>query len=318
MKTKINAEKLTRSIRKTGLTIRKETPTLMIISGAIIGVFAIVDFCKKSVYEAAPIIEDKKRVTESTNATDPEANDHESITDICLPLVRVYARPVALTLVSAGLIGGAYVIQRRRNVALGATLAALDRGFKLYRKRVIDRYGEEVDKELRYGVTKRVEQKKIIDPETGEETIEEHEISVVEKNVSDVSIYARFFDESCAEWMKNPECNLVYLRARQEDANTRLRRDGFLFLNDVYVMLGIPRTRAGQVVGWIYDEKNPKGDNYVDFGIYDVHRPAVRDFVNGYERSILLDFNVDGDILSSVPDDAVDEQKRKFALERHW
>ena len=62
-------------------------------------------------------------------------------------------------------------------------------------------------------------------------------------------------------------------------------------------MLGIPRTKAGQVVGWVYDENCPVGDNYVDFGIYDIHREKCRDFVNGYERTILLDFNPDGNIL---------------------
>ena len=71
-------------------------------------------------------------------------------------------------------------------------------------------------------------------------------------------------------------------------------------MNDVYAMLGIPKTRAGQVVGWIYDEKEPIGDNYVDFGIYDTNKPSNRDFVNGYERTILLDFNVDGNILDLI------------------
>lgn len=35
-------------------------------------------------------------------------------------------------------------------------------------------------------------------------------------------------------------------------------------------------------------------DNFIDFGVFDGDRPRARDFVNGYERSILLDFNVDG------------------------
>ena len=65
-------------------------------------------------------------------------------------------------------------------------------------------------------------------------------------------------------------------------------------------MLGIDRTAAGQQVGWIYDEKNPIGDNYVDFGIYDGNRERNRAFVNGYERTILLDFNVDGYILNKM------------------
>ena len=95
--------------------------------------------------------------------------------------------------------------------------------------------------------------------------------------------------------------NLSFLKCQQKYANDLLVAHGYLFLNQVYEMLGIPKTKAGQVVGWIYDKKNPQHDNYVDFGIYDLHNERKRDFVNGYERSILLDFNVDGDILSRNP-----------------
>ena len=92
----------------------------------------------------------------------------------------------------------------------------------------------------------------------------------------------------------------MFLRRQEDWANELLKAKGHLFLNEVYDMLGIPRTKAGQVVGWIYDEKNPIGDNFVDFGIYDIHRPRNRDFVNGIERTILLDFNVDGNILDLI------------------
>ena len=89
----------------------------------------------------------------------------------------------------------------------------------------------------------------------------------------------------------------MFLRHTQDYFNDLLRSRGSVVLNEVYDYLGIPRTKAGAVVGWIYDEKNPKGDNYIDFGIYNIHDRAARDFVNGYERSIWLDFNVDGYIL---------------------
>jgi hypothetical protein len=86
----------------------------------------------------------------------------------------------------------------------------------------------------------------------------------------------------------------------QDFANEKLKAQGYLFLNDVYEMLGIKKCREGQVVGWIYNEKNPVGDNFVDFGIYNYDDPRARDFVNGYERVILLDFNVDGNILDLI------------------
>lgn len=111
------------------------------------------------------------------------------------------------------------------------------------------------------------------------------------------SPYAVFFDEASAAWTNNPECNKLFLRRTQDLANAKLRARGYLFLNEVYDMLGVPRTRAGQLTGWVYDEKNPCGDNYVDFGIFDLHN---RDFVNGFEKSVLLDFNVDGNILDRL------------------
>lgn len=113
------------------------------------------------------------------------------------------------------------------------------------------------------------------------------------------SHYARFFDESCANWTKYPSVNLMFLKQQQTYANNLLKQKGYLFLNEVYELIGVPKTKEGQLVGWIYKEENPTGDNYVDFGIFKDVAPA-RNFVNGYERSILLDFNVDGLIWDQI------------------
>lgn len=117
------------------------------------------------------------------------------------------------------------------------------------------------------------------------------------EDIREFSQYARFFDEGCPGWTKDSEYNLSFLKIQQQYANDILKSRGYIFLNDVYVMLGMPRTKAGQVVGWIYNEKNPVGDNYVDFGIFD---DCNRDFVNGYKTFALLDFNVDGCILDAL------------------
>jgi hypothetical protein len=134
-----------------------------------------------------------------------------------------------------------------------------------------------------------------IDNEELKELLGLHIKPSIQNMKSDISPYACFFNEDSVAWTKNPECNKMFLRQQQNYANEKLRQRGYLFLNEVYDMLGIPRTKAGQCIGWIYDEKNPIGDNYVDFGIYDrIHNQS---FVNGYEDSVLLDFNVDGNIL---------------------
>ena len=187
-------------------------------------------------------------------------------------------------------------ILRKRNLALAAAYTAIDTSFKAYRGRVVERFGKELDKELRYNIKAKEVEETVIDEKTGKEKVVKKTIAVVDPN--EYSDYARFFDDGCNGWSKDPEFNLMFLKQQQSYANDLLKTRGHLFLNEVYDLLGIQRTKAGNIVGWIYDEKNPVGDNFVDFGIYDINRPKNRDFVNGYERTIILDFNVDGDILS--------------------
>ena len=118
-----------------------------------------------------------------------------------------------------------------------------------------------------------------------------------ESDVKTVSQYARFFDDGCTGWSRDAEYNLVYLRDVQRWCNMLLLKQGYLFLNDVYEKLGIPKTKAGQIVGWIYGEKNTIGDNYVDFGLNNIRN---EDFLEGIENVVLLDFNVDGEIISRL------------------
>lgn len=106
--------------------------------------------------------------------------------------------------------------------------------------------------------------------------------------------YARVFDETCTGWTRDSELNKYFLLRQQDYANEKLKQQGHLFLNEVYDMLGIPRTRAGQIVGWVYDEEHLDGDSYVDFGLF---KPNNRHFINGRETTVVLDFNVYGNIL---------------------
>ena len=112
--------------------------------------------------------------------------------------------------------------------------------------------------------------------------------------IVDASVYARFFDETSSAWTKDSEWNLMFIKQVEDYCNIKLKKVGCLFLNEVYEMLGMSKTKAGQQVGWVYDEDNPIGDNRVDFGIFTEDNKG---FINGFENSILLDFNVDGNIL---------------------
>ena len=169
----------------------------------------------------------------------------------------------------------------------------VDKSFKEYRQRVVDKFGEEVEKEIRYNI-KAEEVTSTVVAEDGSETTITETVKTMDPNL--YSDYARFFDEASPCWQNDPEYNLMFLKSQQQYANDLLRAKGRLFLNEVYDMLGIDRSKAGQVVGWVYNPENPTGDNFVDFGIYDMSKERVRAFVNGYETNILLDFNVDGNI----------------------
>ena len=214
-----------------------------------------------------------------------------------MKLVKLYGPAVVLGTVSIAAIIGGHHILRKRNIALAAAYTAVDKGFKEYRGRVLERFGEEVDRELRYNIKAKEIEKTVTDA-NGKETVVKETVDVADPNLT--SDYARFFDDGCTGWTKDPEFNLMFLKDQQRYANDLFKSKGHLFLNEVYDMLGIPRTQAGQVVGWIYDEKNPIGDNFIDFGIYDIADERKRSFVNGYERTILLDFNVDGNILEMI------------------
>jgi hypothetical protein len=182
-----------------------------------------------------------------------------------------------------------------------AAYIALSQSFKAYRKRVTDKYGREEDLELLYGTHK---EKVTETDEDGKKT--KKEVNVIDGIQCDE--YTRFFDASCRGWEPSAEMNMLYLLNMQKQANRMLKSKGSLFLNEVYDLLGIERTKTGAIVGWIYDKNNPVGDNEVDFGIFDVkfHDDMVGDglaqrrFVNGLEDVVLLNFNVDGPILDRV------------------
>lgn len=296
----------TRAFHKVGFKLKQYSPEILIVSGVIGGVTAAVMACKATT-ELDSILEEHKRKSEEIHDAieHPETlekpyTEEESKKVITLlyartgvELVKLYGPSILLGTLSITSILAGHNITRKRNVALAAAYTAMDTSFKEYRGRVVERFGEELDKELRYNI-KSQEVEEVVVNEDGSENVIKKTVDVMDPNA--ISPYAKFFDDGCIGWSKDPEESLWFLKLQQEYANKKLKTRGYLFLNEVYEMLGIPRTAAGCVVGWIYDEKCPNGDNFVDFGLFDVTKPKTRDFVNGYERVILLDFNVDGNI----------------------
>lgn len=303
-------ESATRKLNRFLLKTKKHSPEMLVVSGVAGVIVGTVMACKATTKIDTILESTKKDVTKTKSYVDEHGYSDEytekdykkdltiMYTQCGLKLAKLYGPAVVTSALSITAILAGHDITRKRNMALAAAYATVDQGFKDYRNRVIERFGKELDKELKYNIKAKEIEEVVVDPKTGKEKIEKKTVNVAD--LSCYSDYARFFDESCPGWTKDPEFNLMFLKNQQRYANDRLKTKGSLFLNEVYDMLGMQRTRAGACVGWIYDEKNPTGDNFVDFGIYDLYNEKNRDFVNGYERSVLLDFNVDGNILDLI------------------
>lgn len=298
-------------VHKTGFKLKKYSPEILVVTGVVGTVASAVMACKATTKLDGILSESKEKIDKIHEvAADESFADRYTQEDASKDLTIVYAQTaikVAKLYAPAVILGALSItsilasnnILRKRNVALAAAYATIDKSFKEYRGRVIERFGKEVDHQLKYNIKAQKVEETVTDPETGKEKKVKKTIDVVD--IDGYSEYARFFDDGCKGWEKDAEMNLSFLRAQQQYANDLLRARGYLFLNEVYRMLGIPESKAGQIVGWTYDPTDPSGDNWVDFGIYDVNKPKARDFVNGYERTILLDFNVDGPILDIMP-----------------
>lgn len=310
MKVKEIINSVSYNAHRIGFKIKKASPEIMVVAGVVGVVTSTVMACKATtkvndiLEETRKQVDDVHNVLDSDVISEDEYNNDDAKKDLAIiytqtgvKLIKLYAPSVIVGALSITGILASHKILKKRNVALTAAYATIDRSFKEYRGRVVERFGKELDRELRYNIKAQEIEEKTVDKD-GNETVEKKTISVVDPNM--YSDYARIFDNGSMGWTKDPEYNLMFLKLQQNQANDRLRAQGYLFLNDVYDMLGIPRTKAGQIVGWIYDEENPVGDNFVDFGIYDIYNEKACDFVNGRERSIVLDFNVDGNILDMI------------------
>lgn len=298
-------EKMMRLYNNTKNGVQKHSPEILAGVGVVGTVASAVIACKatlklddilaesKETRDKIKEVAENPRYEQEYSPEDAKKDLTINYTQTAMKIAKLYAPAVILGSASLGCLLASNDILRKRNAALSAAYMTVDKSFKEYRSRVAERFGEEVEKEIRYNI-KAMEVETTVVNEDGSETTITEQVKTMDPNL--YSDYAKFFDEYSPNWQKDPEYNLMFLKAQQQYANDLLKAKGRLFLNEVYDMLGLDRTKAGQVVGWVYNPENPTGDNFVDFGIYDMSKERVRAFVNGYEPSILLDFNVDGNI----------------------
>ena len=305
--------KVTRTFHKVGFKLKKHSPEILVIAGVIGTVTSAVMACKATLKVNDVIDETKETIEDIHYCTGKglkTADGEEYTQEIAnkeLTIVyvqtgwkfaKLYGPAVLLGVASIGCMVGSNKILRKRNIALGAAFTAMDKSFKEYRGRVIEKFGKDLDRELRFNTKAKQIEETVVD-ENGKESTVTKTVEIVDPNVTH-SIYSVVFCEGNTGWTKNAELNKVFLLQQQNYANDKLRLNGVLTLNEVYDMIGAPRTAYGQLAGWVYTEDSSVGDNFVDFGIFDINSEKKCDFINGIERSIILDFNCIGNILDYI------------------
>lgn len=285
---------------KAVMKLKKHSPEILVVAGIAGTVVSAVLACKATT-KVAEILDETKGTldtihdgmeTGAINGQEYTTEDGKKDTVVVyaqtgMKLAKLYGPAIILGTLSITSILASNNILRKRNVALGAAYAAIDKSFKEYRGRVIERFGEQVDTELKYGIKAKKFEEIEVDPETGKEKKVKKTVMVADPNLQ--SDYAVYFDSKSLNYETNPDYNRMFLKAQQAFANDKLQTRGHLFLNEVLDDLDLPRTPAGQIVGWTKDGP----DGYVNFRIVEVERETED---GRHEPTLLLDFNVEGNI----------------------
>lgn len=302
---------ITQSANKVIFKAQKHSPEILAVVGTVGVAVGFVAACKATM-KVNEVLDEPKKTREKIKAASEDKELQETgvytvedkrkdltilYTQTGIKLVKLYAPAVIITTFSVGCLLKSNKILNERNAALAAAYTAVDQGFKEYRGRVVERFGDEVDRQLKYNIKAEEVEETVID-EKGKEKVVKKTIDVVESDTHDQ--YSRIFCELNPYYEEDAELNMMFLKSRQLYANQQLIAKGRLFLNDVYEMLGFDRTREGQIIGWVYDPENPNCNNCVDFGIFNVHSRSSKNFVNGYSNGVILDFNVDGNVWESM------------------
>lgn len=298
-----------RTTGRSMLYVKKYSPEILLATGVIGLIAGTVMVCKANtkaeavVDKAKTTLETIQRASQTLPAS--EYSKQDRINDLTIvyvktgfEFVKLYGPGITLGLSSIACILGSHNIMKKRNLALVAAYKTIEQGFSEYRKRVISELGDEKDFEFKHGIKKEKVTEEVIDADTGKVVKKKKEVSVVNSTAVH-SPYSRFFDETNVKWTGDPELDKYFLMSQENFINQRLRVRGHIFLNEVYEALGFEHTREGAVVGWVLDSKG-RGDGRISFGIFDINYRSNREFVNGLEKAVLLDFNVDGVILDEL------------------
>lgn len=287
-------------LARASFQFKKHSPEIFVVAGVVGTVASAVMACRATL-KVSSIFDEAKKDLETIHKNDDseqQQNTKKELTAVYartgLRLVRLYAPSVVLGAISITSIVTSHGIMKKRNLALASAYTAIDKNFKGYRDRVAERFGNEVEKEIRYNLKDEKIEETVVDPETGKEKKVKKTVKVVSGDLSQYSEYARYFDETSTYYNRVEDLNFSFLSGAQNFLNTKLRANKYVFLDEVYDFLDLPKTKASRAVGWVYDPYDQNCDSYIDLRTRIVYR---KDEEGITKPVIMIDPNVDGDIL---------------------
>lgn len=279
---------VTRQVARQILVTQKHSPRILFVAG-VGGIIVSSVLACKATLNLSETLDDVETTIKGVQEDMKETKHYRS--DLAYAYVtgiykigKLYGPAVIVGTASIAALTTSHVTLTRRNAGLTAAYALVTKSFDEYRDRVKAEVGEERERDIHHAISISE-----IPDKSGKGLTK-----VQSADPNRWSPYAKFFDEASVNWQKNAEMNRIFIQAQQNYANHILQARGHVFLNEVYDMLGLDRTSAGQVVGWVISDN---GDNFIDFGMFEAHNSR---FVNGWERNIILDFNVDGVIYDKI------------------
>lgn len=280
-----------RVVVKHAPTILTATGTVGLVGTAVLASRATLTYKELIADEVMVITDGPNLMKRNEHYTEDEFRKDRIVcySRIVTKTVKHYAPTIALGVASIAAFWWSHSIQSKRIAGLAAAYAALDTSYRKYKKSVASVIGEES--------MKKVEEKILDDVVFTDEPFEYDKTA--ESVIPEYSPYARIIDETSSVWDPSDDITELNIHAQLNYMNDLLRTRGYLFLSDVYDALGIPRTPASQVVGWLW--KKGDGDHYVSFGDIEGHR--IRFWDDSRRREVanyLLDFNVDGEIVNEI------------------
>lgn len=298
---------VSRFAAKAKFKLGKHSPEILMVVGAVGAVTSTVMACKATLkvndilaaHDATvatihDVQEGKVQIKAGEEYTEEDVKKDLTTTYVQtgLKIAKLYAPAVILGTLSIGCMFGSNHILQKRNAALTAAYVTLDKAFGDYKERVTERFGDRVQSELEHGIKAVEVESKVVNEDGTEGTIK----SYVDEVDGAHSPYDLIFDEMIDEWQPDAQYNKWHLAQVEDTANRRLRTQGYLFLNDVYRMIGRYNSGAmivkpeGQIVGWLYDPNNENLQNRVKLGLDKMHG----------DRNVVLHFNVDGPIIDKI------------------